>query len=74
LLQAIKDYDTNKWKVIGQKVGKPAKVSIDIFLASRVSVRFLGFVQYASGSLFCYRARAWRFAAEDFRHASFGRF
>lgn len=26
LLQAIKDYDNNKWKVIGQKVGKPAKV------------------------------------------------
>ncbi|USW49203.1 Putative SANT/Myb domain, Homeobox-like domain superfamily protein [Septoria linicola] len=25
LLQAIKDYETNKWKVIGQKVGKPAK-------------------------------------------------
>lgn len=27
LLNAIKDYETNKWKVIGQKVGKPAKVS-----------------------------------------------
>ena len=26
LLQAIKDYENNKWKVIGQKVGKPAKV------------------------------------------------
>jgi len=25
LLQAIKEYDQNKWKVIGQKVGKPAK-------------------------------------------------
>ncbi|KAK5165685.1 uncharacterized protein LTR77_008607 [Saxophila tyrrhenica] len=25
LLQAIKDYDNNKWKVIGHKVGKPAK-------------------------------------------------
>ncbi|CAK4031285.1 hypothetical protein TI39_contig313g00010 [Lecanosticta acicola] len=25
LLQAIKDYENNKWKVIGQKVGKPAK-------------------------------------------------
>jgi hypothetical protein len=23
---AIKEYDQNKWKVIGQKVGKPAKV------------------------------------------------
>ena len=26
LLDAIKEYDANKWKVIGQKVGKPAKV------------------------------------------------
>ena len=27
-MQAIKDYENNKWKVIGQKVGKPAKVRI----------------------------------------------
>lgn len=26
LLAAIKEYESNKWKVIGQKVGKPAKV------------------------------------------------
>jgi hypothetical protein len=26
LLAAIKEYDANKWKVIGQKLGKPAKV------------------------------------------------
>ncbi len=26
LLAAIKEYEQNKWKVIGQKVGKPAKV------------------------------------------------
>ena len=25
LLAAIKEYETNKWKAIGQKVGKPAK-------------------------------------------------
>ncbi|KAF8437725.1 hypothetical protein BGX38DRAFT_1050115, partial [Terfezia claveryi] len=25
LLQAIKEYESNKWKVVGQKVGKPAK-------------------------------------------------
>jgi hypothetical protein len=25
LLTAIKDYENNKWKVIGNKVGKPAK-------------------------------------------------
>lgn len=29
LLQAIKDYENNKWKVIGQKVGKPAKVCLN---------------------------------------------
>ena len=26
LLAAIKEYEANKWKVIGQKLGKPAKV------------------------------------------------
>jgi hypothetical protein len=26
LLAAIKEYEQQKWKVIGQKVGKPAKV------------------------------------------------
>lgn len=25
-MNAIKEYENNKWKVIGQKVGKPAKV------------------------------------------------
>lgn len=29
LLNAIKEYDANKWKVIGTKVGKPAKVSVE---------------------------------------------
>ena len=28
LLNAIKEYEANKWKVIGQKVGKPAKVCL----------------------------------------------
>lgn len=28
LREAIKEYDTNKWKAIGQKLGKPAKVII----------------------------------------------
>lgn len=27
LREAIKEYEANKWKAIGQKVGKPAKVS-----------------------------------------------
>lgn len=35
LLNAIKDYENNKWKTIGQKVGKPAKVSV-----SRQSARW----------------------------------
>ena len=26
LLEAIKEYEANKWKVIGQKLNKPAKV------------------------------------------------
>jgi hypothetical protein len=30
LLNAIKEYENNKWKVIGQKVGKPAKVSFGL--------------------------------------------
>lgn len=30
LLQAIKDYENNKWKVIGAKVGKPAKVGYSV--------------------------------------------
>lgn len=29
LLAAIKEYESSKWKVIGQKVGKPAKVGPD---------------------------------------------
>lgn len=32
LLAAIKEYDANKWKAIGQKVGKPAKVGPDTSL------------------------------------------
>lgn len=36
LLAAIKEYDANKWKVIGQKVGKPAKVGLDITPNARV--------------------------------------
>lgn len=28
LREAIREYEANKWKTIGQKVGKPAKVGI----------------------------------------------
>ncbi|KAK2757051.1 hypothetical protein FQN54_005020 [Arachnomyces sp. PD_36] len=31
LRDAIKEYEANKWKVIGQKVGKPAKVRTGVF-------------------------------------------
>src|SRR2546421_5823118 len=41
LLAAIKEYDANKWKTIGQKLGKPAKVWISC------SFRFLS----SAGSL-----------------------
>jgi NAD-dependent oxidoreductase involved in siderophore biosynthesis len=30
LREAIREYEANKWKVIGQKVGKPAKVHISL--------------------------------------------
>jgi Myb-like DNA-binding domain len=33
LLQAIKEYEAQKWKVIGQKLGKPAKVSNCLLLS-----------------------------------------
>ena len=32
LLQAIKEYEAQKWKVIGQKLGKPAKVRLGVLL------------------------------------------
>jgi hypothetical protein len=38
LLAAIKEYDANKWKAIGQKVGKPAKVRFNLRLRSDVSM------------------------------------
>lgn len=36
LLNAIKEYENNKWKTIGSKVGKPAKVgaSLRLFMLS----------------------------------------
>jgi hypothetical protein len=33
LREAIKEYEANKWKVIGQKIGKPAKVGQSSFLS-----------------------------------------
>lgn len=40
LRDAIKEYEANKWKVIGQKVGKPAKVSCDSHIHRRSSTDF----------------------------------
>ena len=34
LLAAIKEYEASKWKVIGQKVGKPAKVDYSSLFTS----------------------------------------
>ena len=33
MLHAIREYEQSKWKVIGQKVGKPAKVGSDPVLS-----------------------------------------
>lgn len=44
LREAIKEYEANKWKVIGQKVGKPAKVS---FLLSPFSIFYLFFFLFS---------------------------
>lgn len=41
-MQAIKDYENNKWKVIGQKVGKPAKVRNPVFLSNSPVVTWPG--------------------------------
>lgn len=45
-MQAIKDYENNKWKVIGQKVGKPAKVRTHFtYLLITASLAPLGFLR-----------------------------
>lgn len=36
LLSAIKEYEASKWKIIGQKVGKPPKVGSRMTLTDRV--------------------------------------
>lgn len=49
MLAAIKEYEASKWKVIGQKVGKPAKVGKDgvvttpLFLLQCAQVFFIPF-------------------------------
>lgn len=35
LLSAIKEYEASKWKIIGQKVGKPPKVGLPKNLLTR---------------------------------------
>jgi len=42
LANAIKEYENNKWKAIGAKVGKPAKVSDSYgLLQLRLLTRFI---------------------------------
>ncbi|CZR68718.1 uncharacterized protein PAC_18617 [Phialocephala subalpina] len=39
LLNAIKEYEVNKWKVIGHKVGKPAKVDLTLSFSSSKGIQ-----------------------------------
>lgn len=55
LREAIREYEANKWKVIGQKVGKPAKV---------LSVR----VYYLAGSTAESNQACEQYAKEHFRN------
>ena len=38
-MAAIKEYEASKWKVIGQKVGKPAKVGFRLPVRSGATYR-----------------------------------
>ena len=69
-MQAIKDYDTNKWKVIGQKVGKPAKVSNSVSSLFRSYFRCKA-ATFSSGCPCCSQATGPSFAtcSRRFRHA-----
>lgn len=46
LREAIKEYEANKWKTIGQKVGKPAKVSFYFFFFFRFLVSHFLFLSF----------------------------
>lgn len=58
LREAIKEYEANKWKVIGQKVGKPAKVSIGISCMSL----------YIPSNLDIFRQACEQYAKEHFKN------
>jgi hypothetical protein len=47
LLQAIKEYEAQKWKVIGQKLGKPAKVRRLLMFCS-IGLRFNPYLPFNS--------------------------
>jgi hypothetical protein len=49
-MQAIKDYENNKWKVIGQKLGKPAKVRHFRFTLTPITHSFIHFSIPMSGA------------------------
>ena len=53
LLAAIKEYEANKWKVIGQKLGKPAKVRTTITLIFFLS--FFGLLLFVD---LCFQLRS----------------
>lgn len=50
LREAIKEYEANKWKVIGQKVGKPAKVAFFFFLAANADQVLAGMRAICKGA------------------------
>ncbi len=39
LREAIKEYEANKWKAIGQKLGKPAKVRRTQYQRNKLTIR-----------------------------------
>jgi hypothetical protein len=52
LREAIREYEANKWKTIGQKVGKPAKVSsLSLNTPGRIAEAFNRLVNTMRGSI-----------------------
>jgi ferredoxin-fold anticodon binding domain-containing protein len=62
LRDAIKEYEANKWKVIGQKVGKPAKVG-----CTRVHMGLVHSISDSHDILFCSQACE-QYAKEHFKN------
>lgn len=60
LLAAIKEYDANKWKVIGAKLGKPAKVILEISITKKFLTRYLGLRTIRKRAFLGEVSRVWR--------------